>query len=178
MASSNGPSRQQTTCEDMPLNFRQRSVFYYNLALSKYHEDELQASRLDLDQIICHRDPVMEQALVLERLDWTLGLDVCCLSLELSIKLKDQNALDAMELYYLTHMKSLKLLNEREVIKIEAIMALYKLALNRDVGHVSFGHLMELWRLESQLDADDAAQAQIRNLNNVGCLLGILFCKL
>jgi hypothetical protein len=169
MATS-GLSSQPTTDQDMPLNFRQRSVFYYNLALSKYHENEIQASRLDLDQIIRHQEPVMEQALALERLDWAFGLDVCCLSLELSIKLKDQNALDAMELYYLTHMKSLKLLNENQVIKIEAIMALYKLALGRDVGHVSFGHLMELWRLAKLND--------IRNLNNVGCLLGIFFFEL
>jgi hypothetical protein len=175
MASSDGSMNicHNLIAADIPMTFRQRSIFYYNLALSKYRQNEIQASRLDLEHIICHRHPIMKQALALEKLELVLGLDICCLSLELSLQLHDQNALDAMEFYYLTHLKSLKLLSEKEVIKIEAIMSLYKLALGRDVGHVSFGHLMELWKFESfRVDVNDAARLQIKNLNNVGCLLG------
>lgn len=153
---------------DKPLNFRQRSVFYFNLALKKYRNNEIQSSRGYLDHIICHQHSIMDQALALERLDWTFGLDVCCLSLELSIKLHDQNSLGVMEFYYVNHMKSLNLLNEKQVMKIEALILLYKLVLYGEVDNVSFGHLMELWKIE--LNGDE--HVQIRSLNNVGCLLG------
>lgn len=159
---------------DNPLNFRQRSIFFYNSALSKYYNEEFQASRLDLNRIICHRHSIMEQALALERLDWAFGFEICCLSLELSIKLKDQNAFDVMEFYYLTHLKLLNLLCTQDVLKIEAILSLYKLALGVDPGNISFGHFMELWKLESSLKEPDVVRFQIRNLNNVGCLLGTL----
>ena len=160
---------------DIPLNFRQRSVFSYNQALVKYSKDEAHDSRLNLNRIVNHSQSVRDQALALERLDWDFGLQVCCLSLEVSIILNDDNALEVLDFYYLNHLKTLKLLNEKDLVKIEAIWLMYKLVINGESGMIKFGHLMELWKIgnsESNPNDPKLVRIQIRSLNNIGCLLG------